>query len=66
MTVTDKTMTSKLRWMSVGGCLLILLGILVTVGNQGAGVIIGLLGIATLMMATYIGYDIGKSEKTKA
>ncbi len=52
--------------MSVGGGALILLGILVTGGNQGAGIIIGLLGIAILMMAGYIGYDIGKSERTMA
>ena len=65
MTASDKSMTSKLRWMSVGGCILILLGIIVTGGNQGAGVIIGFLGIAILVMAVYIGYDIGKSERTK-
>ena len=65
MTARDKTVMSKLRWMSVGGGILILFGIIVTGGNQGAGVIIGFLGIAILIMAGYIGYDIGKSERAK-
>lgn len=66
MAASDKTVNSKLRWMSVGGCILILLGIIVTGGNQGAGIIIGFLGIAILIMSGYIAYDIGKSERTKA
>lgn len=62
----DKTVRSGIRWMSIGGVVLILLGIVLAGGDQGAGVIIGFLGIAILIMAVYIAYDIGKSERTKA
>jgi len=57
---------TKLRLMSVGGALLILLGIIVTAANQAAGIIIGLTGLAALISVGYISYDMGKSEKVAA
>jgi len=49
--------------MSVGGGVLIFLGIIVTAGNQAAGIIIALTGLAVLLSVGYVAYDMGKSEK---
>jgi len=63
MTSSGKTTMTKLRWMSVGGGVLILFGIITTGGNQAAGIIIALTGLAVLLSVGYVAYDMGKSEK---
>ncbi|MGP8125628.1 MAG: hypothetical protein ACLQEQ_07170 [Nitrososphaerales archaeon] len=64
MMPSSKATMTKLRWMSVGGGVLILLGLIATGANQAAGIIIALLGLAVLLSVGYVAYDIGKSEKS--
>ena len=66
MTSSSKAAMTKLRWMSVGGGVLILLGIIATGANQAAGIIIALVGLALLLSVGYVAYDMGKSEKVAA
>lgn len=66
MIADSKSVMHNLRWMSIGGVVLILLGLIVTGGNQAAGLIIGLLGIAILIGVGYVSYDLGKSGAPKA
>jgi len=59
-----KSLMRKLRWYASGGGLVLFLGLLVTLGNQAAGLVIALAGLLTLAGVAYIAYGIGKTEKT--
>jgi hypothetical protein len=58
-----KSLMRKLRWMASGGGLVLVLGLLVTVANQAAGLVIALAGLLILVGIAYFAYGIGKVEK---
>jgi len=62
--MSAKSLMRKLRWSASGGGLVLFLGLLVTVGNQAAGLVIALAGLLMLIGVAYIAYGVGKVEKT--
>ncbi len=42
------------------------MGILIAAGDEGAGIIIGLVGLAILLCVGYVAYDLGRSERSQA
>jgi hypothetical protein len=57
-----KSLMRRLRWMASGGGLVLFLGLLITVGNQAAGLVVALAGLLMLVGIAYFAYSIGKVE----
>ena len=62
----SKSSMRRLRWMGTGGGVVLFLGILIATGDEGAGIIIGLAGLAILLSVGYVAYDLGRSERRQA
>jgi len=58
-----KSLMRKLRWSASGGGLVLFLGLLVTVTDQAAGLVIALAGLLILIGVAYIAYGVGRVEK---
>jgi hypothetical protein len=53
----------RLQWIASGGGIVLFFGLLATISNQAAGLVIALMGLLILVGVTYVAYGIGKAEK---
>ena len=62
MNVARKSLMRRLRWIASGGGLVLVLGLIITIGNQAGGLVISLAGMIILFGVAYVAYGIGKAE----